>query len=661
MSLPETKEDDAASKTALEEIQLENLSAFFEMLSTLRPFAMLNKKNVLRKLLTGKMADNAKYVDLKLSYVDLAKYAAVAMVMGWPRYIMPLPDFIVFLGNIGFDAKKLTEYSLWAEQLGIVEYAEAEDPEEAYQKWEMQYLQNNKNDMDARKREHDQKLEAYKGFSIEETQKELALKQNEALEYNSFLLHEQEKMEQLVQHQPRYPNIEDRKTKLRISSEIIMLSFYLKLTRSEVEALSTTLQATRLLEQKNEALSEQKRREEKEASGMPFCKQSMDFFDPGNDLIIGQTTDPNDPNEPMTTVSIAVMDNNLLARHCYVREQLAQYFDSKPKIYTWMTPPRGVFTPPAWLGQRLYQLPMGNVIITTKSYNKLLNGPSKNFRLALLKGTQRMGALRHTESSFWNREEPVYKLVALDTNEVDDEPEFDNPAFADMVPPDDDDYEPASRRDLALLLGNAPDVEPVFNYSERIPEPNFMNADEIGLYLSGAQSFLTPEEQALLSSSQMPPMIGEGVPLESIPQPDQKVQQLQDRENELQGIFQDLSVYDLLGLFDIRQQLLEQPNMPTADIYNQRLLALDAARDALFAAEVSLESIPQPDQKVQQLQDRENELEVFFQDLSVYDLRGLFDIRQQLLEQPNMPTADIYNQRLLALDAARDALIAAEG
>lgn len=600
MSVSENKEDDPV-KQALNEIRLENLPAFFEMLSTLPAGSRLKKTNVYKKLLNSKIADNAKYVALELSPVDLAKYAAVAMVMGYPTYTMPLPDFIAYLHQKGFDAQKLTDYAAWAKKLEIFP-EELENPEEAYRKWEMQYLEDRQNDMDASKKEHDRNLEAYKILSIEELQKELTFKQREALEYNGILLNDQEKMQQL-ESQPPDLSVEKRKERLELSSEIVELSFYLKLTRLEVEALSQALQSTRLSDQKQAALSEQKRREEKEASGIAFCKQSMDFFNPDADLQIGQTTDPDDPDNPMTVVSIAVKENDLLSRHCYIREQLAQYFNSKPAIYEWLTLPLDAWTPPLDLGQRLYQLPIGNIVIDTDSYNRLLYGPGSNFQLRLLKEKQRMGALNHTVSAFWNREEPVYYLESIVAPYT---PDPETAALLARIPV------PSARPPVSMfapsngLFGMGSSGEEDNTWSESKGEDNnlapsnsMFNAPSGGLFQSSGPSWLDTQQEddnlapsnsmfnapsgglfqnsgpSWLDTQQEDDNLAHGSGLLNVPSGGFDFGAGADRESELRTSFRNLSDYNLEHLLYLRGLLEEQPNTPNEDIYNQRVLALE--------------------------------------------------------------------------------------
>ena len=111
-------------KQIFENIHLDNFQQFVEDLQLLSPVQQLEQIRFLAAILRYKIYENAEYVDLLLSPVDLAKYAAVSMLMGLPVYKMALPDFIVYLHNQGIDRQKLSDYALWAESLGLVKYAD---------------------------------------------------------------------------------------------------------------------------------------------------------------------------------------------------------------------------------------------------------------------------------------------------------------------------------------------------------------------------------------------------------------------------------------------------------------------------------------------------------------------------------------------------------
>lgn len=89
---------------ALEYIKPEN----GELLSKLSHERKLQVRHFLRDLWKQKIQENATYSKLNLSDADQADYAAVAMMMGLSKYMMPLPDFIVYLAQQGINGDELT-------------------------------------------------------------------------------------------------------------------------------------------------------------------------------------------------------------------------------------------------------------------------------------------------------------------------------------------------------------------------------------------------------------------------------------------------------------------------------------------------------------------------------------------------------------------------
>jgi hypothetical protein len=116
MSVSETKENDPV-KQALNEIELKNLPNFFKKLQDGSPSEELKKREFLRQILKTKITKNADYTALQLSPLDVVKYAAVSMIMGWPRFEMALPDFIVYLHQQGVNAETLNKYATIVEDM----------------------------------------------------------------------------------------------------------------------------------------------------------------------------------------------------------------------------------------------------------------------------------------------------------------------------------------------------------------------------------------------------------------------------------------------------------------------------------------------------------------------------------------------------------------
>jgi hypothetical protein len=356
------------------------------------PKDFANVVNGTFRLLTLKAQQYEAYAKEKgYTAADLFRYAAVAMLLGKSTWEMSLPQFVLYLMQRGVEPAEFLNISQWVTDFGVLEY-----------KWfSSDKLSNSNANLTPEQMQQAEgeikRLQDRETFLSEESQN---------LNETADQLIAEEKTIDLKTFENDMTEV--LKGRLKIRSQLLAIKY-------QKDLLLNAVGPYRLSQQRAAAAAEQKRLDEEKATGVAYCAQSSDFFDPSADLKVGaKTVDPDD-GSVSTVISIAVAQDNLLARHCYIREQLAQYFQSKPQIYQWMAPPINAVTPPLQLGMKLYQLPLGNIIITQGGYSRLVNpnNPTTQFFLTKKADNVRMGTLNHTWSAFWDRTEPVYEVVPL--------------------------------------------------------------------------------------------------------------------------------------------------------------------------------------------------------------------------------------------------------
>ncbi len=157
-------------------------------------------------------------------------------------------------------------------------------------------------------------------------------------------------------------------------------------------------------------------------------------------------------------ISIAPSPSSSVA-HCYLRSELLQSFQHATPLYQWSRHANTSFEPGFPLRQRVYRLPVGNIMIGQQGFEYLKNPLFAAYVLIPL-GQIIVGTLNHTMSSIWDRLEDLFHVVPVDvTNpeefwyrepqteelkenmEQDDEQEDSGSSSSSEDDDDDDDYD----------------------------------------------------------------------------------------------------------------------------------------------------------------------------------------------------------------------------
>jgi hypothetical protein len=333
--------------------------------------------------LLAKTRDYAEYEQLILTPVENMRYASVAWLLGPEVFLLKLPDLIYRLSKQGLGRKEFENVSQWVEDAGIFRYASLESVLAKIQK-QMTLDDDDKSQDDMSRNLQERLAQIRKSKSdLDKDLEYVAEQEKKALTFSGKL------QEVLLR---------------RVSGQRLQIEDQLKVLTAEENELRQKVVDLHVAEQRKAAQQEAKRREEKEQSKAPYCAQSLDMFDPGSDLNVGDTS------EDGTVISIAVQENNLLARHCYIREQLQQYMERRVPIYEWlgMADEHNPI-----LGSLVYQLPIGNIFVTQEGFDILMTGPETAFSLQLAQRNQWMGADSHTMSALWDRHFDVYDVLPI--------------------------------------------------------------------------------------------------------------------------------------------------------------------------------------------------------------------------------------------------------